>query len=253
MTPENFITFLTGELKKKLNLTDADAQYLTETLLDGYKKVINGQYAILYKPIASNTSNENQNQNDYYIRKENKWILDDKAPKNVNTDDSSVLCNLQEKCVNVASQKNDDQCETVDLDKLEIHNKLLKDILGEFDEKYKVSKEELERNIKDRFEYFLSIIGTITVINNKQMLKYNNQKYKLGIHTEEENEDNMKQIVSPYTKLLNLIIGQSDFIKKQNDIIRFVNSYTRQPIRDQFGPLNEPESEYWLYCKKTLL
>jgi ABC-type metal ion transport system substrate-binding protein len=66
MTPENFITFLTSELKKKLNLTDADAQYLTETLLDGYKKVINGQYAILYKPIASNTSNENQNQSFRY-------------------------------------------------------------------------------------------------------------------------------------------------------------------------------------------
>ena len=251
MSPENFISFLTGELKKKLNLSDIDAQYLTETLLDGYKKVINGQYAILYKPIASNTSNENLNQNDYYIRKENKWILDDKAPKNVNTDDSSVLCNLQEKCVNIASQKNDDKCETVGLDKLEIHNKLLKDILGEFDEKYKVSKEELERNIKERFEYFLSIIGTITVINNKQMLKYNNQKYKLGIHTEEENEDKMTQIVSPYTKLLNLIIGQSDFIKKQNDIIRFVNAYTRPAVIHGFGPLNTKESEYWLYCIKT--
>ena len=251
MSPENFISFLTGELKKKLNLSDFDAQYLTETLLDGYKKVINGQYAILYKPISSNTSNENQNQNDYYIRKENKWILDDKAPKDVNTDDSSVLCNLQEKCVNVVSQKDDDKCEPVTLDKLDMHNKLLKDIIEEFDDKYKISREELERNIKERFEYSLSIIGTITMINNKQMLKYNNQKYKLGIHTEEENDDKTSQIVSPYTKLLNLIIGQSDFIKKQNDIIRFANSYTRPAVIHGFGPLNTKESEYWLYCIKS--
>ena len=180
MSPENFISFLTGELKKKLNLSDADAQYLTETLLDGYKKVINGQYAILYKPIASNTSNENLNQNDYYIRKENKWILDDKAPKNVNTDDSSVLCNLQEKCVNVASQKNDDKCETVGLDKLEIHNKLLKDILGEFDEKYKVSKEELERNIKGgKGDILVLQLESLDGKNKKNFYKIYRKKYKL--------------------------------------------------------------------------
>jgi len=249
MSPENFISFLTSELKKKLNLTDIDAEYLSETLLNGYKKVMNGQYAILYKPASFNTSNENQN--DYYIRKENKWVLDNQVPKDVNTDDSSVLCNLQEKCVNIVTENNDDKCEPIALDKLDIHNKLLKDIIGEFDEKYKVSKEEQERNIKEQFDYFLSIIGTLTMIEKKQMLKYNNEKYKLSVHTEEEDKDKSNQIVSPYAKLLNLIVGQSDFIKKQNDIIRFTNAYTRPAIIHGFGPLNVKESEYWLYCIKT--
>jgi hypothetical protein len=48
MTPEDFIIHLISELKKKQGLTDEDAEYLAETLIDGHKKVINGQYAVLY-------------------------------------------------------------------------------------------------------------------------------------------------------------------------------------------------------------
>jgi hypothetical protein len=39
-------------------------------------------------------------------------------------------------------------------------------------------------------------------------------------------------------------------VKKQNDIIRFTNTYTRQAL-DGFGPLNEKETNHWLYCIKT--
>lgn len=243
MSPDNFVIFLTGELKKKQNLNDADAEYLTETLLSGYKKVLNGQNAILYKSASENINNET----DYYIRKDNKWVLDNKAPKDINTDDSSILCNLQDKCINVPSNKND-KCESIALDELDIQNKLLKDIIGEFDDKYNISKNELQKNIKEQFNYFLSIIDTLNTMETKQMLKYNNQKYKLGVNTE---EDKSSKIISPNAKLLNLIIGQSDFIKKQNDIIRFVTAYTRPAIIDGFGPLNVKESEYWLYCIKT--
>ena len=176
MSPENFVKYLTSELMKKQNLTEPEAEYLTDTLLNGYKKVINGQYAILFKELVEELKDK---ESVYYVRKENKWFLDNTAPKGISTDDSSILCNLQEKCINVATVKSDDKCESVELDTLDIRNKLLKDIIGEFDEKYKVSKEVFQKNITEQFDYFLSIIGTRTMMETSEMLKYNNQKIQI--------------------------------------------------------------------------
>ena len=78
-------------------------------------------------------------------------------------------------------------------------------------------------------------------------MKYNNQKYKLGANIE---DDKKEAIVSPYKPLLNLIMSQNDFVKKQADIIKFTNTFTREAV-EGFGPLNEKEDEHWLYCIKT--
>jgi len=240
MTPENLKTHIMNSVKKELKLNDSDADYLSNTLLDGHKMVLDGQYAILYK---------NDAVPDYYVRKQNQWVLDSDIVKDLNTEDSSILCDLQEKCINVTNKDNDeDKCVSLEVGELSIQNKLLKDILSEFDEKYRISKDDFEKNIREQFNYFVSIIGILINIENNNLLKYNNQKYKLA-----ENMDDTKSIkpISPYLNLLNLILSQNDFIKKQSDIVRFVNSYTRPPIRENFGPLNEMENMHWLYCNKT--
>jgi hypothetical protein len=157
---------------------------------------------------------------------------------------------LQEKCISVTSKndKDEDKCMTMEADELGIQNKLLKDVLNEFDEKYKLSKDEFEAVIQEEFQYYMSILGVLTSMEYNNLLKYNNQKYKLGAGFD---DDAPIRPISPYASLLNLILGQSDFGKKQNDIIRFVNAYARDPKTDSFGPLNERENEHWLYCKKS--
>jgi len=240
MVPENLKIHIINDLKKKLKLNDYDADYLSNTLLDGHKMVINGQYAILYK---------NNAMPDYYVRKENKWVLSNDIVKDLDTDESSILCDLQEKCINVTNKDNDeDKCVSLPVDELGIQNQLLNDILSEFDEKYRISKDDFEKKIKEQFDYFVSIIGVLTSIEYNNLLKYNNEKYKLS-----ENMDDEKSIkpISPYLTVLNLILSQNDFTKKQNDIVRFVNTYTRPAITDNFGPLNEMENINWLYCIKT--
>jgi hypothetical protein len=246
MSPENFIQHLTNELMKKDTLNQDDAEYLSETLIDGHKRVLDGHYAILYKGYNSNINE----QSDYYIRKNNKWELDKDIEKDLNSDDSNILCNLQEKCVNVPN-KIDDKCKSLDFDELSLQDKLLKDVINEFDVKYQMSKNEFEQNIDEKFKYYLDIVETLIKIETNTLLKYNNQKYILGINIDEEN--NLKRPISPFEKVLNLILMQKDFIKKQNDIIRFVNSYTRQAIinGEGLGPLNEKETPHWLYCTKT--
>jgi len=243
MPPDSFFDYLKNDLQKKQKLTDEDAEYLADTLVTGYKKVMNNHYAILYKGYNENIKDEF----DYYVRKNNKWELDTEVGKEIFTDESSILCNLQEKCINVPD-KIDDKCESIKKDESTLQTNLLKNVINEFDIKYRVSKDEYHKKIKEKYEYLTSIIGVSTQIENANMLKYNNQKYKLGANV---NDELNASIISPNAKLLNLILSQSDFVKKQNDIIRFVNNYTRPPIREGFGPLNKKESIHWLYCVKT--
>ena len=58
--------------------------------------------------------------------------------------------------------------------------------------------------------------------------KYNFAQVRLGLQTEEEQ---METVISPYRNLRDIILGQSDFVKKQTDIVKFAMKYTRESIR----------------------
>lgn len=238
MTPENFINFLKNKIKQKFKLSDEESEYLTNTLINGHKLVNNGQYAIVYNNDVAN----------YYIRKDNKWELDESVDKTSASDNSDIICNLQEKCISVSKKTmNDNTCESVQLNKFELQNNLLKNIVDEFDKKYSMSKEEFQKKIVTQFTYYLQLLPIIINLENEKMLKYNNQKFKLS-HTTQEGIVN---VTSPYLNLRDIILSQEDFVKTQSDIIRFVNKFTRKSYFPTVGPLGEIESEHWLYCVKT--
>jgi hypothetical protein len=239
MSPDELREHIAKDLMEKKRMSETDAEYLASTLVNGHKQVIDGQFAIVY---LGYNQQANQEVN-YYIRKNNKWELDSELNKeNINTDEASILCDIQEQCISV-TKNNTDKCETTKYDELGLQTKLLKDVINEFDTKYKLSSEELKKKITDRFEYLESINARLTKIETNNLLKYNNQKYKLGASI----EDNESKPVSPNTKLLSFILGQSDFAKKQVDIVNFVNTFTR-PAAEGFGPLNQVESQHWRYC-----
>jgi hypothetical protein len=254
-TPEEFILFLTNKLESTLKITREDADYLADTLINGFKKVINGQYAILKK------INNNNVEFEYYLRKNNKWELDanfdvGSANKEDGIYDSNLLCNLQEKCISVAEKSiygDGDKCETMALNKSEIKNEALKNILNEFDKKYDETKQEFEEKITKKYAFLFENINILTKIKNDNYLKYNNQKYKLGYQIDSgDGMDSLNAIViSPFAKYRDLILGQKDFVKQQQDIIKFVNTCTRSFIEDGLGPLGIKETPHWLYCIET--
>jgi len=256
-TPEEFVMFLTNKLKNSLKLSHEDADYMTDTLINGYKKIINGQYAILKKITNNNVEFE------YYVRKNNKWELDPgfdvgDASREDGVTDSNLLCNLQEKCISIPT-KNDhgdgDKCESIILTKSELQNNALKSIINEFDKTYNESKEEFEAKINKKYNYLFENIQIFTKIKNEHMLKYNNQKYKLGYQLDKGEGMDVGQInaviISPFSKYRDLIFGQNDFVKKQQDIIKFVNTCSRSFIEDGLGPLGIQESPHWMYCVET--
>jgi hypothetical protein len=243
LSPENLKEYITRDQIKRNNSTESDAAYMAETLIDGAKKVIDGQYAILYKGYSENISDES----DYYVRKDNKWVLDKElSPEQKITDEASIICDLQEKCISVPT-KTDDQCESMKTSELNLQNSLLNSIISEFDTKYKLSKEQFEKEISDKFNYFMSIMPILSKIETNFLLKYNNQRYRLGANLD---DDYKNQIVSPFSQLLDIILSQRDFVKKQNDILKFANKFTRSGV-PKMSMNGKPESEHWLYCIKT--
>ena len=236
MSQEELKAHIVKDLMQKKKFTETEAEYQATTLIDGHKKVQDDHYAILYKGYNEDTIKTR----DYYIRRGNKWVLDEDLTKeNIVTDENTALCDIQKQCISVADNI-DDKCESIKTDELGLQSVLLKNVISEFDTKYKMSKEEYQKSITDKYNYFKSIIPLLGKIETNSMLKYNNQKYKLGVGTE---DDINAKPVSPYQEILNLILRQPDFVKKQNDIIKFVISFTRNSL--------STESSHWLYCVKT--
>jgi hypothetical protein len=120
---------------------------------------------------------------------------------------------------------------------------MIHDLLSEFDSKYKMTKEEFQKNVQERFEYFMNVSVMLNKMETDALLKYNNHKYRLGVNIEDTT--NILP-VSPYAQILEIILGQTDFIKKQTDIVKFTNLFLRQANTDWVM-----EDTHWMYCGKT--
>jgi hypothetical protein len=247
---DDLITWLTEELKNKKKMDEFNAEYMAKTLVNQAKEVLPGQYAILIVDDNSkNGTNPTATEMQYYVRNDNnEWELDSEVNPSIFVKDSDVLCNMSYDCV-YDLKNNDEKCISTDENKDKIVQNALKQIMNEFDEKYNISKADLHTKIVEKANHAKSSFKKLMTIKDKHYLKYNDIKYKLGMSITSEIEN---KIVSPYKNLIDLIMGQTDFVKRQSDIIDFVNMYCY--VGDSSTPnINdgEMENEWWYYCKET--
>jgi hypothetical protein len=242
MEPTAFLNFLIDDLSKKLKLTQEHATYLAETLRNGYKTVKNGHHAILHDITIEPAIT-------YYVRKNNSWVLDDTIEVDAITDNNNLLCNLQTNCISKYSTP--ETCESMEISKKELQKTLIGSVMSEFDEKYNVTLTQYQKQIKEKFNYFLSIEVQLRKLHVNSLMKYTNKHYLIGLQEIGTDTDTKMYPLSPYAKLRDLIFGMSDFIKRQHYTVKFTNLFTRKHYVNQTGLNNEPESEYWLYCNKT--
>ena len=224
MEKSSFVKFLMDKLINSVGLTKENAKNVAKNIYSGKKTVLDGHYALL------NTDDDNK----YYKRQENKWFEDTELGNELYLDENDVFCNVNLPCINV-----NQQCITNDMNKDLTNKENLKMLMSEFDIKYNISKEENIRLINSEIRYQVYAIQKIHELKMNELLKYVNQKSNIGFLAEE-----VSVIVSPYDSLINLILSQSDFVKKQYDIQKFTQLYTRKPT--------DPEDDiHWLYCNKT--
>lgn len=246
LTPEELQIYIAEQLKIKYKKDERDADYLAETLVNQAKKVIEGQYAIIS---IEPQEEANLAELEYYIRKNNMWVKAEEVDPKWFILDTDVLCNINPSCIYNTKKTPDEACETMEVTKETMVSTALKDVMKQFDKNYKISKDELTNYVNKHLAYFENVMARIQTLQNNEFYKYNDQKYKLGLSILEAT---LNQKVSPYVKLCNLIVGQSDFVKQQNDIVLFADKFCRP------GNLNSPnvndgdmEDIWWFYCKET--
>lgn len=241
---DELILYLTEVFKKKEKKDEKTAAYMAETLVNGARKVNDGHYAILL-----NEDNDNPVELQYYIRKDNEWQVAAEVDPQWFIRDDDILCNIQKDCLYNTISKDEEKCESTEVTKDMIVNNSLKQIMDQFDKSYNISKEQLTTYVKKYVTYYFDVIQYLHDIKKFKFYKYNKQQYDLGLNI---NEEALKKPHSPYEKLRDIILGQSDFVKKQTDILTFVNLYCR-PGNPNIPSIQdgEMENEWWMYCKET--
>ena len=246
LSSDEFLIYLTEELKKSSKLDEVSAEYMATTLIDQAKKVREGDYALL---TTFTEGTEDADKLEFYVRNNDMWVLSKDIDPNTFIKQDDVLCNMEYSCIYNSSEKGEDKCESTDVSKDNIINTALKEVLDQFDKKYDMSKADLNSRINTKLDYFTKSFDRLQHLKRIQFFKYNTQQHALGLLV----DDDMKnRVVSPYTKIRDLIIGQNDFVKKQTDIISFVDAFCRDG-NSEIPNINdgEMENEWWLYCKKT--
>lgn len=246
-----FKKLLKEALIKNHNCPKQSAERVATSLIEGKKWVLEGEYAILeIKPVLKNKleieeeeDDENENENEkrkitqYYKRQKDHWILDKDIEHEAFMDNNSLFCNSDFNCF-----KNQEvqTCDSIDYFKFNIAKNTHQNVIKEFDKRIEVNFETLNKQFIENIKYWFRIQKKNKILNDILLYKSNYIAYDYG-----KTAITTEVLQSPYKKHLDLISSQSDFPKKQNDIVRFYQLFCREPFIDK------DESPYWAYCKES--
>ena len=257
MDEKKFADFLAENLVQKHNYNRDKSAELAQILIDGKKRVNEGQYAVLElkpklsKEYSSRESEEKSNieseeeirtKYSYYIRKKNQWVHDESLDEMAFMDSNTLFCNLKSlKCYkNNDKQSVDKSCEYAP----EYFYKLERQrVLKEFERRYSINQETMEKDLETIIVNQLRFTNRSQILRDIQRDKYNLLAYHLGLTAKHDAEN---EIVSPRASLLRIIYGQKDFIEKQVNILKFVEKFCRDPMIAEME-----EDPYWKYCTDT--
>jgi hypothetical protein len=249
LTTEEFVVFLTDKFKTKDKMDDDSAEYMANTLVNQARPVREGDYALFIKNFNTPNGEQVAEEMEYYVRNNGVWVLDKEVDPKVFIKEDDVLCNIDYSCVYNSAEKQEDKCESTEVSKDSIIQNALKQIIEQFDKNYDISKSELNTIITTKLDHYKSMFSRLREMKKKNMMKYNDFKYELGLTIKDEV---MNKKVSPYVKLRDLIMGQNDFVKKQTDILRFVSLYCHDGNPELPNENDgEMENEWWMYCNET--
>ena len=256
MLPDKFLKYLEENLVQKHDCPRENAVELSKRLIEGKKRIESGDYAIVeIKPQLPKDVDERdlteKEKNDveiesevrmrmlYFQRRGTTWVQDKEIDEEAFIDDDLLICNISKKCV---KNVDDDKCESMKQATERLMNEVRTRSNKEFDRRYQLSTEELQKSLEKDIMKQLRFISRWNMIRDIQRNKVNLLEYELGQTSQLE-----EVIESPYLKLRDMILAQDDFAKKQMDIINFAAKFTREPLFME----EANEHEHWKYCKET--
>ena len=256
LSAEDFKSFLEENLKFKHDCPAEMADEMARTLIEGKKRVQDGEFAILEirpqlaasagdpRDLDSSTKESIEREAAarvkylYYVRRKRMWVLDPDITEESLLDTRDFFCNMREDCL--ANQKTK-TCETTQDAAQRMRKMAEKRSTAEFDRRYTVSIDELQKSLEIR------LIKRLKSLNKRRILQEIAEQRHDVLAREIGRQIVVDDILtSPHKPLFDLIQGQDDFVKKQIDIVLFVDRFCRDPMPQELG-----ESERWKYCRDT--
>ena len=239
----NFVEFLAENLIQKHSCPRNQSIEMAKTLILGKKKVNNGEFALLELPpkVVMKKGEETEDVHSstlervYYKRINNHWQKDDSVDSKSFMDSNTLLCNIQPKCV---KNEKTSTCDEMS----ESKSRIRKESMELLDKRYTQSMEDSEKELEMTIEYKMRFITALARLRYVQLYKQNNLSKKIGSLLNEVE----KGILSPHTELFQVILSNADFVKKQYDIVKFCEKFTRSPMEEM-----QQENPHWLYCIDT--
>ena len=221
-------SFLSLKLQQVNGLSANEASRDAAAMLFGKRVIQNGDYAVL----------ENEESLKYYVRTNDKWMADQTVNEGLMNDETKLFCNFNKNCISV-----DDKCMNNDMARNNLQNDAEEEIIRNFDAVLEVKKKEITKRIENAYKKALKLAIAV------RAAKVAKRKQNSLVEENDDDDVLMNPSVeperSPYETIRDAILGQSDFAKKQGNIARFINNFTRP------SNLNDGESKWWLYCVKT--
>ena len=230
MSPEQFQDFVANDLAERHGCSIQNTATLAEELIQGYKVVKDGDYALLeMKPTLPQgvdeckfTETEKQEIQieaqirkiqKYFRRDHNTWVYDPDV-------DSSSF-----------AKPNDLTCNDLKTTPSTVNQDILK--------KYGQSTEEIQKNVVKAIENKKKQLDKMVEKRTSQQDLFDVEHYLMAMEV-----DDTDRIVSPYQEQLDLIRNpQNDFTLTQENIRKFRHTYCRDPMVE--------ENQHWFYCKET--
>jgi len=256
---EDFVGYFAENLVQKHDCPRDRSLSLAKQLIEGKRAVKEGEYAILeLKPRLASSIDESslsteekaeldeeaiiRAKKQYYIRKKDHWVHEPDVGDESFMPTEDILCQINKKCYRPSAPlPTGDTCESLDAASLRMREIVKKKAIKEFDRRYEESTEDYKTNLENKIIHQIRFIYRMQRLNEAKTQKTNNYAYELGLlYKDEEN-----QILSPYIHLRDLILGQTDFKKKQSDILRLYRDFSREPLESLDEKLT------WKYCKET--
>ena len=270
MSASEFLEYLAMNLKERHFCPQEDAMEMANILISGKRGIRDGEYA----SVVLGGNGEKGSEIGYYKRNHHNWERDHSIDFGMEESENKVFSNLNQMGGGLGfgivggSLKS---TEKISVDGKELvllspnpykKNELLKNVLQEEElkggdeekkQQRKIEKELIQRKMQEKIENMATNIQELTEkqfihtqriksLKKAYLYRHDYMAHALGVLA--SSMINAREIViSPYMSLRDLILEQTDFIKKQQNIVSFYHEFCREPI-----PGMEGEIKHWKYC-----
>lgn len=230
--PSEFEEFVAHNLIDRHNYVPKLAQEVAETMVNRKRRVKEGQFALL----------ETQGALPFYYRRthDDKWVLDKTVDATTFVDTPTLFCNMDKICMRDATTA---VCQTPEDAQLRLRYLEQRRTLREMQTRLTQSAFQTAKQLEDEANRLRTSLKRRSILQYVDLHRFDEYHAALG-HQRTMEDDALQRKESPHVALRNRILGDRDYVRRNQRILDFVVRHCREALGT--------ESPHWWYCNETV-